>query len=183
MLQRTGAVLAIALMAIVPAAFAGENVTEVDASGGKSKGQWVIFLSKGMSASAPIGTAAAVVGNGDKIEAAFGMNVQGGKPVASAISADVITAERTSDKEPAATTLIVKVTAEQHDAVKKIIEQWSAIEEHADAPNDVAVNFAQEVIDALGMKRAYRTGLAPVNPIQYFGDLSIVNRKLGQKTT
>jgi len=183
MMQRACAGLMVAVVALCPAVFAAEKVTEIDASGGKSTGHWVIFLSKGAAANAPIGTAAAVVGHGDSIEGAFGMNVQGGKPVASAISADVVKAERASEKEPGAITLIVKVTADQHAAVKKIIETWSAIAEHNDAPNDVAVNFAQEVIDALGMKRAYRTGLAPVNPIQYFGDLAVVNRKMGQKTT
>jgi hypothetical protein len=33
------------------------------------------------------------------------------------------------------------------------------------------------------MKRAYRSGLQPVNPIQYFDDLAVINRKLGKENT
>lgn len=173
----------VALVALCPAVFAGEKLTEVDGSGGKSTGQWVMFLAKGQAENAPTGTCAIVLGNGDTIEMAYGMNIQGGKPVASAITADVIKAERTSDKAPDASTLIVKVSPEQHDAVKKIMEKWTAIEEHTDPVMDATVNFAQEVIDELNMKRSYRSGLGGLNPVQYYADLSIHNRKLGQKTT
>jgi hypothetical protein len=33
------------------------------------------------------------------------------------------------------------------------------------------------------MKRAYRSGLQAVNPIQYFEDLAVLNRKLGKDNT
>lgn len=171
------------MIAFGPMAFAAEKLTEVDASGGKSTGQWVIFLSKGQAPGAPTGTCAVAVGNGDTIEAAYGMNIQAGKPAVTAITADVIKAERTSDKEPIATTLIVKVTGAQHDDMKKIIAKWTAIEKHADPVMDVAVNFVQEAVDALGMKRSYRSGLGGLNPVQYYGDLAIKNRKLGQPAT
>ena len=169
------------LMLVAPAVFAAEKLTEVDASGGKSTGQWVIFLSRGQAAGAPTGTCAVAIGNGETIEAAYGMNIQAGKPAVTAIAADVIKAERTSDKEPFATTLKVKVTGAQHDSIKKILAKWTAIEKHTDPVMDVSVNFVQEVIDALGMKRAYRSGLGGLNPVQYYADLSIKNRKLGQK--
>ena len=93
------------LMLVAPAVFAAEKLTEVDAGGGKSTGQWVIFLSKGQAPGALTGTCAVAIGNGDTIEAAYGMNIQAGKPAVTAITADVIKAERTSDKEPPATTL------------------------------------------------------------------------------
>ncbi len=181
MMQRACAVLVAALVAVSPAVFAAEKLTEVDGSGGKSTGQWVMFLSKGQAANAPTGTCAVVLGNGENIEAAYGMNVQGGKPVVSVIPADVIKAERASDKAPDATTLIVKVSPEQHDAVKQIIDKWAAIKEHVDPVMDVAINFVQEPVDALGMKRAYRSGLGGLHPVNYYADLSVVNRKLGQK--
>ncbi len=171
------------LMLVAPAVFAAEKLTEADASGGTSTGQWVLFLSKGQAAGAPVGTCAVVLGNGDMIEAAYGMSIQAGKPVVSAIAADVIKAERASDTEPVATTLIVKVSGAQHDEVKKILDKWTAIETHVDPVMDVAVNFVQEAVDALGMKRAYRSGLGGLNPVQYYADLSIKNRKLGQKAT
>lgn len=171
--------MALALWA-ASATFAAEQVREIDASGGTSKGQWVIILSKAAAANAPIGTAAVVLGNGDKFEAAYGMSIVAGKPVVASIAEEVIRSERTSEKEPAASTLIVKVSEAQHAEIKKIIDTWAQKPEHIDPPNDVAVNFVQEIVDALGMKRAYRTGLAPVNPILYYADLSTVNRKLGQ---
>lgn len=183
MMQRVQAGLAMVVLAIAPAVFAAEKLTEVDASGGTSKGQWVMFLSKAQAANAPTGTCAVAIGNGDTIEAAYGMSVQGGKPVVAAIATDLIKSERASDKEPAATTLIVKVSAEQYAEVKKIIEKWSAIKEHVDPVNDVAVNFVQEPVDALGMKRSYRSGLGGLNPAQYYADLAVNNRKLGQKKT
>lgn len=180
--MRTIAVFSMALAVLAaPAVFAAEQVREIDASGGTSKGQWVIILSKGAAANAPVGTAAVVLGNGDTFEAAYGMSMVAGKPTVAAIGEDIIKSERESDKEPLANTAIVKVSAEQHEAVKQIIEKWAKIAEHVDPPNDVAVNFVQEIVDALGMKRAYRTGLGPVNPILYYADLGVVNRKLGQK--
>ncbi len=140
-----------------------------------------MIVSKAMAPNAPTGLAAMAVGNGNKFEAAYGMSIAAGAPVVAAVGEDVIKAERASDREPVTTTIMVKVTAEQHDAVKKTIDTWSAIKEHQDPLNDVAVNFAQEVIDALKMKRAFRGGLAPINPVQYFADLATVNRKFGQK--
>jgi len=171
------------MIAFGPMVFAAEKLTEADASGGKSSGQWVLFLSKGQAPGAPTGTCAVAVGNGDTIEAAYGMNIKAGKPVVSAIAADAIKADRASDKEPMATTLVVKVTGAQHDDVKKLLEKWTAIEKHEDSVMDVSVNFVQEVVDALGMKRSYRSGLGGLNPVQYYADLAINNRKLGQKAT
>ncbi len=180
-MMRSMAVFSVVLAALaVPVAFAAEQVREIDASGGTSKGQWVIILSKAAAANAPIGTAAVVLGNGDTFEAAYGMSVVAGKPVVATIAEDVIASERASEKEPAASTLIVKVSEAQHGEIKKILDTWAKKPEHIDPPNDVAVNFAQEIVDALGMKRAYRTGLGPVNPILYYADLSTINRKLGQ---
>jgi hypothetical protein len=179
--MKTFALYAMALVLLAaPAAFAAEQLREVDASGGTSNGQWVLFISKGAAPNAPMGTAAVAVGKGDKFQAGYGLHMAAGKPTVAAVKEELIKSERESDKEPAATTLIVKVSKDQHAEVTKIIKEWTKIEEHIDPPNDVAVNFVQEIIDALGMKRAYRTGLAPVNPVQYYADLSIVNRKLGQ---
>ena len=164
-------------------AFAAEKLVKLDASGGNAKDHWVMFVSKAMAPAAPAGTAAVAVGQGDKFEGAFGMSVVGGKPVASAVSEETVKSERASDKEPIASTMIIAVTAEQHDEVKALVEKWSAIEEHTDAPNNVTANFVVDVVDALGMKRAYRSGLQPVNPIQYFEDLAVLNRKLGKDNT
>jgi hypothetical protein len=175
--------LAALVFAFGPGALAAEKLLELDASGGKTAGQWVMIVSKAMAPNAPTGLAAVAVGNGDKFEGAYGFNMAAGKPVDSAVTEDAIKAERASDKAPEATVILVKVSAEQHDAVKKIVDKWSAIKEYSDPPNDVAVNFVQEVIGALKMNRAYRTGLAPVNPIQYYGDLAVVNRKWPKKTT
>lgn len=183
MMQRVQASLAMLALVFAPAVFAAEKLVEVDASEGKSTGQWVMFLSKAQAANAPTGTCAVAIGNGDTIEAAYGMSIEGGKPVVSAIAADVITAERASDKEPAASTTIVKVSEAQYAEVKKIIEKWTAIEKHEDPVMDVAVNFVQEPLDALGMKRSYRSGLGGLNPAQYYADIAINNRKLGQKKT
>lgn len=171
--------IAFSLLA-APAVFAAEKVVELDASGGTAAGAWVMIFSKAMSPNAPMGTAAVAVGDGDKFEGAFGMSIEAAKPVVSTISQEKIKEERASEKVPEATTVMIKVSAEQHDAVKKIIEAWGAKKDFIDPPNDLAVNFVQEIVDALGMKRAYRTGLAPVNPIQYYGDLAVVNRKLGK---
>ena len=172
---------AIALLA--PMAMAAEQAREIDASGGTSKGQWVAIVSKPAATNAPVGTAAVVLGKGDKFEAAYGMTMVAGKPTVATISEDTIKAERESDKEPLATTVIVKVSAEQHATIEKILKEWDAKPEHIDPPNDVAVNFAQEIVDALGMKRAYRTGLGPVNPILYYADLGLINRKMGQENS
>ncbi len=173
--------LAVLAFAMGSAAVGAEKLLELDATGGTSTGHWVMVVSKAMAPNAPTGLAAMAVGNGDTLEQAYGMSIAAGKPAVGAVSEDVIKAERASDREPVTTTIVVKVTAEQHDAVKKIIGDWSAIKEHVDPLNDVTVNFAQEVIAALKMKRAFRGGLAPINPVQYFADLATVNRKFGQQ--
>jgi len=169
------------LMLLGPAVFAAEKLTEVDASGGKSSGQWVLFLSRAQAPNAPTGTCAVAIGNGETIEAAYGMNIKAGKPEVSAIAADLIKSERAATSEPGATTIVVKVSAEQHADMKKILDKWTAIEKHEDPVMDVSVNFVQEAIDALGMKRSYRSGLGGLNPVQYYADISVNNRKLGQK--
>jgi hypothetical protein len=177
------ALSAIAFALCASTGFAAENLVELDASGGKAKDHHVIFVSKAMAQDAPAGTAAVAAYAGDKFEGAFGMSVQAGKPVASAVSEDVIKSERASEKEPATSTMVIAVSDEQYSEVKALIEKWSAIEEHIDAPNNVTANFVVAVVDALGMKRAYRSGLQPVNPIQYFEDLAVINRKLGKENT
>lgn len=176
----TRAVVILSLLAAVPAAFAAENLKELDASGGKSEGHWVIFVSKALAPNAPMGTVAAGVGKGDTLDAAFGMYIDAAKPQVGKVNADVIKEARESDKEPEATTVIAKITPEQYKAAKAIIDEWSKKDEFIDRPNDVVVNFAQLVIDAVGMDRPYRPGLAPVNPVLYFSDIAIVNRKLGK---
>lgn len=163
--------------------FAGETVYEIDASGGKAKDHRVIFVSKPVSEGAPAGTAAVAAYKGDKFEGAFGMNIQAGKPVASAVSEETIKSERASDKEPLATTIVATVSEQQYAEVKKRIEEWSAIKEHQDAPNNVTGNFVTPVVDALGMKRAYRSGLQPLDPVLYFKDLAVLNRNLGHEKT
>ncbi len=142
-----------------------------------------MFISKGMAPNAPMGTVAAAVGKDDKLETAFGMFVEAARPQVGEIEAETIKEARESDKEPAATTVIVKATPEQYKTVKGIIEDWNEREEFVNRPNDEVVNFAQEVLDAMGMDRPYRPGLAPVNPVLYFSDIAIVNRKLGKDDT
>jgi hypothetical protein len=73
------------------------------------------------------------------------------------------------------------VSAAQHDDMKKLLDKWTAIEKHQDPVMDVAVNFAQEALDALHMKRSYRSGLGGLNAVQYYADIAVNNRKLGQK--
>lgn len=169
------------VLAMMPAAFAKEELSKLDASEGKSKGHWVMFVSKGMAPNAPMGTVAAGVGKDDKLEAAFGMFIESARPQVGEVKAETIKEARESDDEPAATTVIVKATPEQYKAVKAIVDEWNKKEEFINRPNDEVVNFAQEVLDAMGMDRPYRPGLAPVNPVLYFSDIAIVNRKLGKE--
>src|SRR5262245_2081418 len=132
--------LALVAFAFGPAALAAEKLLELDAASGKSTGQWVMIVSRAMAPNAPMGLAAVAVGNGTKFEAAYGLNVVAGKPTASAVTEEIIKAERTSDKAPDASTIMLKVTAEQHDAVKKIIDAWVAKKDMTDAPGDASVN-------------------------------------------
>ncbi len=177
------ALFALLIALTATGAFAGETLYEIDASGGKAKECRVVFVSKPVSAGAPAGTAAVAAYKGDTFEGAFGMNIQAGKPVASAVGEETIKSERASDKEPLATTIVATVTEQQYAEVKKLIDEWSAIKEHEDAPNNVTGNFVTPVVDALGMKRAYRSGLQPLDPVLYFKDLAVLNRKMGHENS
>lgn len=171
------AVALAAALAFPVAATAGETVTNMDTNWGDESGYWVVFVAKAMSEGAPVGTIGVATGKGDRQTAGFGMSVQKSKPVAAALGAELVNEARTSDKEPGAITIIVEVSREQYDEVKAAAEKYVAIENPIDNAVNSLLNCTQDALDALGLRRPYRSGLAPPNPVTYYSDIPTMNRK------
>lgn len=171
----------VAMIGLACSAVAGENenIRHLDVSDGNSAG-WVMFFSKAMAAKAPMGVIGTAVGTGDKFEGAFGMTVQSSKPTAAAIPESTIEDIRGSDKEPPATITILDVTAEQYASIKKTITEFSAIEKHEDSAVNVLLNFTFDVLKVTPLKKPFRSGLGAPNPVTYYEDIGLLNRKLAK---
>lgn len=176
--------LVIALLAavlVMPVAF-GEapapKMISMDVSDGKSEGHIVAFGIRAAREGAPMGLAVAVPGHqsGEDWGPGFGMIMEGARPVAKSVPAEDIEAVITAEGDVRPVVIYVAVTSKQHADVKTIVAKWGAIEEHIDDASNVTMNFAQEVLDALGMKRPYRSGLGGSNAVQYMGDIPAFNR-------
>ena len=83
-----------------------------------------------------------------------------------------------SGDDPKVTIIKVDVTPEHYSAAKAKIQPYISKEEHLDPPADVAMNCASEVLTACGMKPSYRSALRAPNPVQWFQDIELNNRKL-----
>ncbi len=178
--MRTMMVCLSVFAAICFGATAEEKISHLDISEGDSGGHWVMFFSKGMAPKAPMGTIGAAVGTGDAFEGAFGMFVQSSKPIAGAITESTISDIRDSDKEPPTTITIVDVTADQHASMKKAVEDYSAREKHEDTTVNVLLNFTYDILKVTPMKKPFRSGLGAPNPVTYFEDIALLNRKLAK---
>lgn len=177
-MQRRAVVLAlIAAIAMAPVASA-ELLRNLNLSGGESEGHWVIVTAKALKEGAPMGEAIIGIGKGEDLEAAFGMVLKNYKPAVGAVTAEQLAEVRTSDKAPEAQTAIIKVNADQYAKIAEIVKRYSETEEFTDNPTNVAMNYATEVLRAIGgMKMPYRSGLGSSNAINYFNDIGVLNRK------
>jgi hypothetical protein len=103
--------------------------------------------------------------------------IDGTKQKATALDRDQYKELTEGEKGGDPTIIKVAVTAEQHKKVKEIVAKYTKLEQQ-DSPNDVNLNFAQEVLSALGFKRPYRSGLSGTMSLQYYTDIPRYNRKL-----
>jgi len=148
------------LVSLTAAAEEGAKVTNLDASGGTSTGHMVVFVANQTSASTMAGTAYVAFMKDGKFDGAYGLHTEGDTTSVGDVSGAV--AKKTTDKtDPKATITHVDVTAEQYANSQKAVQSYRDTKEHLDAPAQVAVNCAIEVLGACGMKYPYRSGLRP----------------------
>lgn len=171
----------LAAVLVVPVALAEAPKAKIyvmDASEGKSEGHLVGFAIRPARENAPIGLAVAATGHetSDDWGSGFGMILEGSRPAAKGVTADEIQEVVNAESGARPVLIYVEVTKQQQDEVKALIKKWSAVDDSVDGAGNVAMNFGQEVLDALGLKRPYRSGLGGSNAVQWFGDIPAFNR-------
>lgn len=167
---------ALILAAGLAAAEVKPKIIEMDAAEGAAKDHWVAFISRLDREGARSGSAVVAEGSAETLGTAFGLVRVDAKPKATGV--DKAKFKELTEGETGAQPVLIKVsvTADQHKKVRDTIAKYTK-KEQVNTPNNVTLNFAQEVLDALGLKRPYRSGLAGSIPSQYFTDIPLFNRK------
>lgn len=153
---------------------------EMDSSDGTSTGHWVSFVSLDEKGNKSNGVAFAAVGKGDTVEAAFGITYASPAGKTGAVTVDAAKTAVKGSPDGKTTVGIVKLSEAQYKAAKEVIETWTKKTEYGEDDTKASLTFSMEVMRAADMKFPF-AGLATPHPLTYFGDISIINRKLGQK--
>ena len=145
---------------------------ELDRSKGSFAG-WVWFIwGEGEGASAH---AAVAIGRlpDARLERAYGLWPQDGKPTAGAIEVEKVSEIATEGRN----LLAVKVGPRSFDQIRYLIYRWGHIEDHSGIPPAMACeNLLDRVAREIGLKAPYRSALRSSQPISYLTDLMRINR-------
>jgi hypothetical protein len=153
------------------------KTARLDATGGNVGTHQIIFVANANAESSAMGTALIVLKNDGKQEVAYGLHMDGKTDKVDLVNAKLVKSMSKSD-DAKATIITVEVSAEHIAKAKEIVKTYSNKKEHLDPPADVVLNCASEVLTACGMKPSYRSALRAPNPVQWFQDIIMTNRKL-----
>ncbi|MFP6582780.1 MAG: hypothetical protein VCD00_09510 [Candidatus Hydrogenedentota bacterium] len=153
------------------------KTAHLDATGGNVGTHQIVFVSNANAESSTMGTALIVLKNDGKQEVAYGLYMDGTTDKVGLVIAKLVKSVSKAD-DAKATVVTVEVTREHYDKAKHLIKTYSEKKETLDPPADVTLNCASEVLSGCGMKPSYRSALRAPNPVQWFQDIIMTNRKL-----
>ena len=153
---------------------------EMDASGGTAKDHWVSFVSFDEKDDKVNGIAFVVIGKGSTLEEAYGITYKNRAGKLGIVTIEAAKLARKGNTEGKTTVGTIKITEEQYKAAKKVMAAWRAKTEFGESDVKASIGFSMETMRVLGMRFAF-AGLATPHPLNYYGDISIINRKLGKK--
>lgn len=154
--------------------------SHLDATGGNAGEHQITYVANANATSPTMGTALIVLSKNGKQELAYGLYMDGETDRVDSVNAKLVKGVSKAD-DAKATVITVDVTADHYAKAKAAIEPYAKKKEHLDPPADVAMNCATEVLTACGMKPSYRSALRAPNPVQWFADISMNNRKMAVK--
>ncbi|HIA47366.1 MAG TPA: hypothetical protein EYN96_05205 [Candidatus Hydrogenedentes bacterium] len=174
--------LALCITGIANAAHHENNITtyEMDSSGGTAKDHWVTYVSFDEKGDKTSGIAFAAVGKGDTLEAAYGITYTSRVGKTGVVSVKAANMARKGNTDGKTTVGIVKITEEQYNAAKKVLDEWKAKTEFGEDDTKASLTFSMNFMRVTGLKFPF-AGLSTPHPLTYYGDISIINRKLGRK--
>lgn len=153
------------------------KAAHLDATSGNVGSHQIVFVSNANAESTAMGTALIVLKNDGKQEIAYGLYMDGTTDKVELVDAKLVKSVSKAD-DAKATVVTVEVSAEHYAKAKELVKTYSGNKETLDPPADVILNCATDILNGCGLKPSYRSALRAANPVQWFEDIIITNRKL-----
>lgn len=164
-------------------AHAAETLTEYEARTDTTQGGlYVLFVSRPVSETAPMGDAFMTIGKGATpaevvAELNYGIIIERGIPKLRALTDEEAAGIRTSEGTQPTLVSAVRVDQAQYDKTKAWLDEWAAKTSFDIPEANAFLDCTQEVLGYIGFKRPYRAGLLTPHIMNYYGDIQITNRK------